>query len=1249
MDLFDGLQYSGPGPLEPNDSMATASPIGEGHHDIVATGLDWLKIDTQAGPVRLSMTPATAGANLNMELRNSADQVVAASFQPSGTETINRILSAGGTYYLKIYDPRYNDAPPAGLSFGYHLEIDLPQVVAPDGNNTMAEATPLTEGSHDILGREVDWHRIETEAGYLSLTMTARQLLDNPADPRDDTINLNAELVNSSGQVVRANFSADATESLTYLVPQAGTYYLRVYTAQFGDSPPAGTLLSYNVTLDLPDPPVADTNGTMATATLLTRGRTVVTDGTGVDWYRVSSGPGALSLRLVDTGALTATNQPMNLNMELYDSTGRLLSANLRPSGDEQITWQTQMGGDHFIKVYWAAFPDGAPIGNDLAYEIVADLPRDSWARTLDFGPVRNASVSVYDIDNDGFDEIFVGTSKALDADANETRPAGLIVLEHDGTVKWTKTFAAVAGPDPITGKTYQTTSVTTAPVFSDVNGDGRIDILVGVGADNADALTPTGQPGDKGGLYALNADGSVLWYHQTRDVIGSPSDGPDGRPEGIYGAPRVFDIDADGQREVLVTAWDHTFYVLNGRTGAVEVEVDLHDTAGATPAVVDLNGDGLFEIVVPSDITNNPAAGLPQQGGILRVLTNTGLPGVPGWKQQVASSTNIDYRGRFDEQSLWSSPKIVDLDRDGRPEIVQGTGNFFQDARGSHLKVWNADGSLRFQLDAAGRTLAAPLIADLDGDGRPEIIAATMNGHVQAWGADGVARFDTVVQPYSATASGTELPLVRQPVAVDLDGDNRLEIVLKVGSQVLVLDHTGQQITNTTAAERLAGSSAGSPVVRDIDHDGRLDILAAATTAAQDQAIVYRWDNIVDTPQSAPRTAEYQDAPSLHNIQSFVDRFYQTILNRSADPAGRNDWTDNLYTGVRSGADVAIGFINSREFIGRNTSDEQFLNVLYTAFFGRTPDAGGYAQWMGKLDAGASRAEVLNGFIGSREFSNLAASYGIRAQALHGIGSAAAEIRGDIADTSTLRGNASDQHLFDGASVTEVRPNNVDLTGKVFRLYGATLNRAPDAGGLVSWLNGLGRDIASGGITLSQAAGGFVGSREFQKTYGTLDDEAFVNLLYRNVLGREADAGGKTFWTGKLAGGWSRADVVLGFSESREYQNRMDPALDAYMRKAHVAWNDVLEGGGGNDVLNGGQGSDIFIFRRGEGGHDTIHGFEPWDRLQLSGFGFASANDALLAMKQVGTDTVFERGTQKITFTDTRLSDMRRVGFNLS
>ena len=297
----------------------------------------------------------------------------------------------------------------------------------------------------------------------------------------------------------------------------------------------------------------------------------------------------------------------------------------------------------------------------------------------------------------------------------------------------------------------------------------------------------------------------------------------------------------------------------------------------------------------------------------------------------------------------------------------------------------------------------------------------------------------------------------------------------------------------------------------------------------------------------------------------------------------------------------------------------------------------------------GASRAEVLNGFIGSREFSNLAASYGIRAQALHGIGSAAAEIRGDIADTSTLRGNASDQHLFDGASVSEVRPNNVDLTGKVFRLYGATLNRAPDAGGLVSWLNGLGRDIASGGITLSQAAGGFVGSREFQKTYGTLDDEAFVNLLYRNVLGREADAGGKTFWTGKLAGGWSRADVVLGFSESREYQNRMDPALDAYMRKAHVAWNDVLEGGGGNDVLNGGQGSDIFIFRRGEGGHDTIHGFEPWDRLQLSGFGFASANDALLAMKQVGTDTVFERGTQKITFTDTRLSDMRRVGFNLS
>ena len=76
------------------------------------------------------------------------------------------------------------------------------------------------------------------------------------------------------------------------------------------------------------------------------------------------------------------------------------------------------------------------------------------------------------------------------------------------------------------------------------------------------------------------------------------------------------------------------------------------------------------------------------------------------------------------------------------------------------------------------------------------------------------------------------------------------------------------------------------------------------------------------------------------------------------------------------------------------------------------------------------------------------------------------------------------------------------------------------------------------------------------------------------------------------------RVAVALGFSESREFANRTNAGLDTFMRRVQPAWSDVLEGGAGNDAMNGGLGSDVFVFRRGQGGQDVIHGFDPWDEV---------------------------------------------------
>lgn len=103
---------------------------------------------------------------------------------------------------------------------------------------------------------------------------------------------------------------------------------------------------------------------------------------------------------------------------------------------------------------------------------------------------------------------------------------------------------------------------------------------------------------------------------------------------------------------------------------------------------------------------------------------------------------------------------------------------------------------------------------------------------------------------------------------------------------------------------------------------------------------------------------------------------------------------------------------------------------------------------------------------------------------------------------------------------------------GQAYRLYQAAFDRAPDLGGLGFQINAL--DI---GLTLSQVAGNFIASPEFQSKYGTVDDTAFVTLLYQNVLHRAPDTGGLQFHLDELAAGQTRADVLTHFSESPEDQ----------------------------------------------------------------------------------------------------------------
>ena len=94
-----------------------------------------------------------------------------------------------------------------------------------------------------------------------------------------------------------------------------------------------------------------------------------------------------------------------------------------------------------------------------------------------------------------------------------------------------------------------------------------------------------------------------------------------------------------------------------------------------------------------------------------------------------------------------------------------------------------------------------------------------------------------------------------------------------------------------------------------------------------------------------------------------------------------------------------------------------------------------------------------------------------------------------------------------------------------VSRLYFAYFGRQPDTGGLGFWSGRL-----RAGRSLDSVSDYFARSGEFRRTYGSLNNEAFVKLVYQNVLGRAGEAGGVAYWTSQIdAGLRSRGSVMAG------------------------------------------------------------------------------------------------------------------------
>jgi len=171
----------------------------------------------------------------------------------------------------------------------------------------------------------------------------------------------------------------------------------------------------------------------------------------------------------------------------------------------------------------------------------------------------------------------------------------------------------------------------------------------------------------------------------------------------------------------------------------------------------------------------------------------------------------------------------------------------------------------------------------------------------------------------------------------------------------------------------------------READLAGKTDWLNKLNSGTSKDEVMYGFFNAQEFANLANSfgVTPIRDEDQLNlyettGIDGFVNRFYTLVLNRTPDENGFNDWTTQLANGTKAGGDIAKGFFNSQEYLNRGLDNSTFLDICYRAFFDREADFGGKLGWLNLLEKGDNKVDILDGFIGSQEFINLADRFGI-------------------------------------------------------------------------------------------------------------------------------------------------------------------------------------------------------------------------------------------------------------------------------
>ncbi len=390
--------------------------------------------------------------------------------------------------------------------------------------------------------------------------------------------------------------------------------------------------------------------------------------------------------------------------------------------------------GDGLLDVY---FCNGGPIGagkDDPPGRLYRNLGEGQFADATDRadapGPSYAMGAAVGDFDGDGRDDLFVTGWR----DQRLYRNLG------NGR------FQDVTEPAGLASKLWSTSAA-----FADLDADGDLDLFVTtyVDFDPNDApfcASPDGKRDYCGPeefaaqpdrLYRNNGDGSFTDVSKSGGI-----EGPDGRGLGVL----VADLTGDRRLDVFVANDGSPCRLFENRGGLTFVEVGREggvafDAAGGPLAGMgvsagDLDGDGRIDLVV-GNFLGRSTIGFRNLGAGLFLDDSARLGLVATTRPVLGFGLALeDFDGDGDLDLMQANGHVLDRERLGEPfamptKLLRNDGGKFVDASRSAGPF--------FGRSILGRGLA---IGDLDRDGRPDAVVASLDSAPGLLLNDGPGRF---------------------------------------------------------------------------------------------------------------------------------------------------------------------------------------------------------------------------------------------------------------------------------------------------------------------------------------------------------------------------------------------------------------------------------------------------------------------------------------------------------------------------